>query len=290
MDEKPNPFGNPVVADAYLRDAWSPATVVPLVIPAPGGPARWPQYCRLHRGPGLPGGSPDRHRRVSAALRARPRYGLSPAERARTIDACLRGGRPFAAIQPIDGITRFLAVDSEDRYASVAIVAFSFQHVAVAVATGSAVAVGTHHVTLIRRCGTLDPGPDLPGLPVLPSSVAAPPRSRVPPDSAARAVPRVGNQVLLNGRHGGVEPPTSQTARLRRCRDLYRRGGRARPSALTRRRLSHPHEVQALLVNALRRGGELPGLVIARHELAARGLLHISAGAASPYTQPSARS
>ena len=196
-------------------------------------------------------------------------------------------------IQPIDGITRFLAVDSEDRYASVAIVAFSFQHVAVAVATGSAVAVGTHHAALIRRGGgPWIPARDLPVLPVLPASVAAP--AGIPgPGGRPALFPEWGNQILLNGVVlGGVEAayqpdcwPCDGAASY-----IAAAAGRTTVRAVTGRRLTHPHEVQALLVNALRRGGKIPGLVVARHELAAHRLLKQLRRYGIAYTQPSARS
>ena len=115
VDDKPNPFGNPVAADAYLRDAGAASPVVPLVIPPPDP---WQQHAAYVTA---------RAFRVVGQLgtAACPRLvvlgrgdGLGPAERARMVDACLRGRRPFAVIQPVDGITRFLAVDSEDRCAS----------------------------------------------------------------------------------------------------------------------------------------------------------------------------
>jgi hypothetical protein len=271
VDDKPNPFGNPMAADAYLRDAGPASPVVPLVIPPPDP---WQQHAAY---------TTARAFRVAGQLgtAACPRLvvlgrgdGLGPAERARTVDACLRGRRPCAVIQPVDGITRFLAVDSEDRCASVAIVAFSFQHVAVAVATGSAVAVGTHHAALIRRGG----GPwilarDLPVRPVLASSVAAP---AAIPGPGGRLFPEWGNQILLNGvLLGGVEAayqpqcwPCDGAASY-----IAAAAGRTVARAVTGRCLSHPHEVQALLISALRRGGRIPGLVVARHELAARRLL-----------------
>ena len=159
-----------------------------------------------------------------------------------------------------------------------AIVAFSFQHVAVAVAAGSAVAVGTHHAALIRRGGgPWIPAGDLPVLPVLPASVAAP--AAIPgPAGAGRALfPEWGNQILLNGVvMGGVEAayqpdcwPCDGAASY-----IAAAAGCTTVRALTGRRLTHPHEVQALLVNALRRGGKIPGLVVARHELAAHRLLN----------------
>jgi hypothetical protein len=276
VDEKPNPFGNPVAADAYLRDARSPGTVVPLVVPSLG---RWQQHAayiaaRAFRVVSQIGADAC----PSLAVLGRG-DGFSPAERARTIDACLRGRRPFAAVQPIDGITRFLAVESEDRYASVAVVAFSFQHVAVAVATGSAVAVGTHHAALIRRDGgPWIPACDWPGLPVLQASVAAPATIPGPGGSRTGALfPEWGNQIVLNGVvMGGVEAayqpdcwPCDGAASY-----IAAAVGCTIVRALTGRRLNHPHEVLALLVNALRRGGKIPSLVVARNELAAHRLLN----------------
>jgi hypothetical protein len=175
----------------------------------------------------------------------------------------------------------------------VAIVAFSFQHVAVAVAAGSAVAVGTHHAALIRRgAGPWIPVRDLPLLPVLATSVAAP---AAIPGPGGPLFPEWGNQILLNGVvMGGIEAAyqpdcwpcdgaASYIAAVAGCTIVR---------ALTGRRLTHPHEVQALLVNALRGGGKLPGLVIARHELAAYRLLNQLRryGIALPSTSEGARS
>ena len=276
VDEKPNPFGNPVAADAYLRDAGSSGTVVPLVIPAPG---RWQQHAayiaaRAFRSVSQIGAGAGRPLTVLGRG-----DGFSPAERARTVDACLRGRRPLAVVQPIDRITRFLTVDSEDRYASVAVVAFSFQHVAVAVATGSAVAVGTHHAALIRRdAGPWIPACDRPGLPILRASVAVPATIPGPGGSRTSALfPEWGNQILLNGVvMGGVEAayqpdcwPCDGAASY-----IAAAAGCTIVRSLTGRRLNHPHEVLALLVNALRRGGKIPSLVVARNELAAHRLLN----------------
>lgn len=276
VDEKPNPFGNPEAADAYLRDASSPATVVPLVIPARG---YWEQHAayiaarafRLVSQIGV-GACPP----LTVIGRG---DGFSPAERACTIDACLRRRRPFAVVQPIDRITRFLTVDSEDRYASVAVVAFSFQHVAVAVATGSAVAVGTHHAALIRcDAGPWIPACDRPGWPILRASVAAP--ATISGAGASRTgalFPEWGNQILLNGVvMGGVEAayqpecwPCDGAASY-----IAAAAGCTIVRVLAGRRMNHPHEVLALLVNALRRGGKIPSLVVARNELAAHRLLN----------------
>ena len=276
VDEKPNPFGNPVAADAYLRDAGSSGTVVPLVIPALG---RWQQHAaytaaRAFRSVSQIGAGAG----PSLAVLGRG-DGFSPAERARAIDACLRGRQAFAVVQPIDRITRFLTVDSEDCYASVAVVAFSFQHVAVAVATGSAVAVGTHHAALIRRdAGSWIPACDRPGLPILQASVAVPAAIPGPGGSRTSAMfPEWGNRILLNGVvMGGVEAayqpdcwPCDGAASY-----IAAAAGCTIVRSLTGRRLNHPHEVLALLVNALRRGGKIPSLVVARNELAAYRLLN----------------
>ena len=271
VDEKPNPFGSPAAADAYLR-----GPLVPVVIPAS---APWQQHAayvttRAFRAVSQVGTG------ACPSLTVLGRGdGLGSAERAGLTDVCLRGRRPLAMIAPVDGITRFLALDSDDCYASVAIVAFSFQHVAIAVATGSAVAVGTHHAALIRRAS----GPwilarDLPVLPLLPSSVAAPAaslgRGGPRPDAL---FPEWGNQILLSGVvMGGVEAayqpdcwPCDGAASY-----IAVAAGGTVVRAHTGRRLNHPHEIQALLVSALRRGGKIPGLVVARHELAAHRLLH----------------
>ena len=275
VNDKPNPFTTPLMADHYLRNIRPSSNVVHLAIRGPGSWQRHADYIasRAFRvvsqigADALPGLAVFGHG-----------DGLSYRERAEMIKGCLRAKRPMAAINPIDGLTRFLAIDSDDRYASVAIVARSLQHVAIAVAAGATVAVGTHHSALIQReGGTWIPAGDLPVLPVLPASIAAPAgtpgRGRM---LTGTLFPEWGNPIMLNGIVlGGVEAAYQPACWPCESAATYiaAAAGRTTVRAVTGRRLTHPHEVQALLINALRKGEKVPGLIAARDELAAHRLL-----------------
>jgi hypothetical protein len=271
VDDKPNPFATPVMADHYLRP---PGDVVPLTIP---GRSSWEQHAAY---------AAARTLRVVSQIGAGELPdlavvgngdGLSYGERAETIRACLLGKRPFAAVSPIDKVARFLSIDSEDSYASAAIVARNLHHVAIAVAAASTVVVGTHHVALIQRDdGAWIPVADLPGLPVLPASVAAPDGTPGRGGLNGTLFAEWGNAIMLNGVVlGGVEAayqpacwPCDGAAAY-----IAAAVGRTTVRAFTGRLLTHPYQIQALVINALRKGDKLPALIAARDELSAHRLL-----------------
>lgn len=271
VDDKPSPFATPLTADRYLRNA-APLDDDP-------GPRSWKQHVDY---------TAARAFRVVSEIGAEALPGLSVfgtgdglsrGERARQIDECVRDRRPFAAIKPIDGITRFLAVDSEERYASVAIVVRTLQHVAIAVACGSKAAVGTHHTVLVQRDGGIwIPASELPDLPVLHASIAAP--IYTPSHGGLQPgtlIPEWGNPILLNGMvFGAVEAAYQPDCWPCDCAGVYiaAAAGRTTVRAVNGRRVIHPHEVQARLINALRKGDRVPGLIVARDELAAHRLLN----------------
>lgn len=269
VDDKPIPFPTPLMADRYLRNPG----------PSGPGPGSWEQHVdyvtarafRVVREIGtdaVPGlevfGTGD---------------GLARADRARLINDCLRRRRPFAVIKPIDGITRFLSVDSDDRYASVAIVVYGLQHVAIAVGNGSTVAVGNHHEALVQRDGqTWIPADKLPVLPVLRDSFAAP--FSTPSYGGLQTgtlIPECGNPIMLGGVVlGTVEAAYQPESWPCDSAAVYiaMAAGRTTIRAITGRRLIHPHQVQAFVINALRKGERVPGFVVARDELAAHRLLN----------------
>jgi hypothetical protein len=268
VDDKPNPFTTPQMADWYLRP---PGDVVPLAIPGPGS---WEQHAAYAAARAFRVVSQIGTEEIPDLAVVGNGDGLGRGERAETIRACLLGKRPFAAVNPIDEVARFLSVDGEDRYASVAIVARSLHHVAVAVAAGSTVAVGTHHAVLVQRDdGGWIPVGDLPGLPVLPGSVAAPDGT---PSRGGLLFAEWGNAIMLNGVvFGGVE--TAYQPACWPCDGaaayIAAAVGRTTVRTVTGRLLTHPYQVQALLINALRKGDKLPALIAARDELSARRLL-----------------
>jgi hypothetical protein len=271
VDDIPNPFSSPKAADRYLRSPGSSGED-----PSSGSWKQEVDYiaARAFRvvseigAEALPGlsvfGTGD---------------GLSGRERARRIDDCVRCKRPFAAIKPIDGITRFLAVDSEERYASVAIVVRTLQHVAIAVACGSRAAVGTHHTVLVQRDGDIwIPASELPDLPVLHASIAAPISTPGHGElQAGTLIPEWGNPILLNGVvFGAVEAAYQPDCWPCDCAGVYlaAAAGRTTVRAINGRRIIHPYEIQARLINALRKGDKVSGLIVARDELAAHRLLN----------------
>lgn len=271
VNYKPNPFATPDLADRYLRPSDS---VVRLPVPRQSS---WEQQAgyiaaRSFRILSEAGMGALQNLQVFG-----PGDGLSPVKRAEMVNTCLLNQRPVAIIYPIDSITRFLLMDGDERYASVAIVARSLQHVAIAVAVGHTVAVGNHHTALIRRGGDVwIPASELPYSPVLHGSIAAPisiPGRGTP--QAETLYPGCSNAVLLNGIVlGGIEAAYQPDCWPSDDAGMYiaAAAGRMVMSTFTGKLLT-PHQVQAHLVNAVRKGKKVPGLIAARDELAARRLL-----------------
>jgi hypothetical protein len=271
VDDKPNPFTTPLMADWYLRP---PDDVVPLAI---SGPGSWEQHVAYVAARTFRVVSQIGTDEIPDLAVVGNGDGLSRGERAETIRACLLGKRPFAAVSPIDGVARLLSTDSEGRYASAAIVARSLHHVAIAVAAGATVAVGTHHAALIQRDdGGWIPVGDLPGLPVLRGSVAVPDGMPSRGELTGTLFAEWGNAIMLNGVvRGGVETAYQPACWPCDGAAVYIAAavGRTTLRAVTGRLLTHPYQVQALLINALRKGDKLPALIAARDELSARRLL-----------------
>jgi hypothetical protein len=269
VDDKPIPFATPLLADRFLRGTG----------PSSPPPGSWKDYrdyvaARAYRvaselaADALPGltvvGTGD---------------GLSRDDRARRIDECLHCKRPVAVVKPIDGITRFLSVDGEGRYASVAIVARNLQHVAIAVGTGSTIALGTHHQALVQRRGEAwIPADELPVLPALRDSCAAP--YGTPGYGGLQAgtlIPEWGNSIMVSGLLLGTVEAAYQPQNWP-CDSagvyIAMAAGRTTIRAITGRRLIHPYQVQAFVISALRKGEKVPGFVVARDELAAHRLFN----------------
>jgi hypothetical protein len=272
VDDMPNPFGTPVLADHYLRP---PRDVIPLAIPAAGS---WEQYAEYVTARAFRAASQIGAEEMPGLAVVGNGDGLSHRERAEIINSCLLRRQPFAAVNPIDRVARFLSIDSEDRYASVAIVARGLQHVAIAVAAGSTIAVGTHHTALVQRDGSgLIPVGDLPGLPVLPASIAAP--AGTPGRNGlltGTLIPEWGNAIMVSGMVlGGLEAAYQPDCRPCDGAAIYiaAAAGRSAVRVGNGRLLTHPYQVQALVINALRKGDRLPACIAARDELAAHRLL-----------------
>jgi hypothetical protein len=280
VNVKPNPFTSPPMADRYLRDIPSAEDVIHLSVPGPGSREQHARYAtarvfRIVRQIGsdaLPGlvvfgrGDEFGHR-----------------ERGRMVKACLRDKRPVAVIKPIDGMTKFLALDGEDGYASVAIVACGPHHVAISVAAGSTVAVGNHQAALVQRdSSNWIPISGLSDMPVLHGSIAAPIATPTEDEvESAAFFPESGNPTLLNGvLLGGIEAAYQPDCRPWDVAASYiaaaagRTIVRASGSPRSPKRPLTAADVLDLLVQALLDGEKVPGLVVARGELAAHRLIN----------------
>jgi hypothetical protein len=281
VDHMSHSFTSPDMADRFLRGITSPEDVIHLPVPGPVSREQHAQYAlartlRVVRQAGddmLPGlamfGQGD---------------GLGHRQQGNAIRNCLRRKEPFAVVKPFDNLDRFLGFYGEDTFASVAIVARGPQHVAISVATGSTVAVGSHHVALVQRdTSTWIRMSELSDLPVLHSSIAAPPGTPIGDEVESSAFfPESGNATLLNGvLLGGIEAAyqpdswpwdvaASYIAAAAGRTVVQASGG---PRSRRRTPLTAA-DVQSILVKALTEGEKVPGLVIARGELAAHRLIN----------------
>ena len=199
------------------------------------------------------------------------------------VKACLREKRPVAVIKPIDYMTRFLSFDGEDGYASVAFVACGLQHVAVSVAAGPTVAVGNHHVARVQRdSSTWIRISDLSDLPVLHGSFAAPIGTPTGDEvEPASFFPESGNPTLLNGvLLGGIEAAYQPDCRPCDVAVSYLAAAAGAPLSGPAAALALPNVpltaayVLEILIKALLDGDKVPGLVVARGELAAHRLIN----------------
>lgn len=273
VDDIPNPFRAPGEApDRYLQQHEG---AVPLHIPPL---ASWEQHRDYAATRAFRAAS-------EAGIRALPELkvfgngdSLDDRQRADMISESLRCRHPFAVINPIDNLTTFLAVEGDERYASAAIVFANLRHVAVAVAAGPTLALGTHHIALIHRNDrTWTPAAELPNIPVLHASIAAPigTHGRCSQPETTTLFPG-GNPVVLSGLIlGGIEAAYQPDSWPCDCAAMYiaAAAGYTIVQADTGKTLNHPGQVQRLLTNALINNVTVPGLIAARDELAARRAL-----------------
>jgi len=211
--------------------------------------------------------------------------GLGQAERIRAIGDCLRTRKPFVAVDAIDEIDNFLAVHNSALWASAAIAASGPGDVAVAVATGTAVAVTSCKCGFVSLDG--DPWFPIDRLGDMPELI----RSYMVPlaEPALRnrflkflGMPEPGtifgisgnamilNGVVLGGTGAGFQP--SGYALDACVAPVAAAAGRTVTRADRPQETLSTEQLHSLLLNALARGERLPGLVIARHEMAARQL------------------
>ena len=291
VDEVLNPFASaPDFADRYLRGL---------------GPRDRVEHARLHRwNSGRPAwedyGSYARARAFEAAREAaseeicRQRLAgvhvFGEADRqnlqdyGQAIAACLLARTPFVLVDPISGLDSFLAVHGDTLWAAAAIAAFGPEDVATAVASGAAVAVTNRGRGLV----SLNESPWIPiteisrapelirSSLILPGEFAHWPSYQVvaPPDMGAfnwlSGNAMLLNAVVLGGIGAGFQPschpwdacvvPIAATA------------GRTVARVDTEECLS-AGQLHRLLLDALCEAERLPGLVVARHEFAAKRLV-----------------
>jgi hypothetical protein len=270
VDDIPNPFKTPPMAARFLRqrERASGPRIPPLTT--------WEQRRDYAAARAFRAASQAGTQALPALEVCGNGDGMNDRQRAGMISESLHGRQPFALVNPIDNLTTFLAVDGDDRYASVAIVVRNLRHVAVAVAVGSAVAVATHDVALVRRDNGRWTPAGLSDVPVLHGSIAAPISTHDHTDSRTRTLFPGGNPVLVSGVIlGGIEAAYQPDSWPCDCAAMYiaAAAGYTIVRAVTGKTIGHPGQVQHFLTDALRDGAKVPGLIAARDELAARRAL-----------------
>jgi hypothetical protein len=209
--------------------------------------------------------------------------GLSHPERGREIKSCLKANKPLVVVEAISGKDDFLAVHGDTLWASAAMAVYGRGHVATAVASGRAVAVTSwDHGFLSLEASPWSPIGKLAHTPELI-------RSRVVPLGRGITEPlwflqllrmleldsiygpsgnaMILNGVVLGGTGAGLLPPGYAWNAC--VAPIAAAAGRTVARVDTQERLS-TEQLHSLLLHSLLKGERLPGLVIARHELAAR--------------------
>lgn len=214
-----------------------------------------------------------------------PGDGLSQLERGREIKRCFKANRPLVVIEAISGTDDFLAVHGDTLWASAAMAVYGHGHVATAVASGRAVAVTSwDHGFLSLEANPWSPIGNLAHTPELI-------RSRVVPLGRSIADPfwflqllrmleldsiygpsgnaMILNGVVLGGTGAGFLPPGYAWNAC--VAPIAAAAGRTVARVDTEEQLT-TKQLHSLMLRRLLKGERLPGLVIARHELAARQL------------------
>ena len=209
--------------------------------------------------------------------------GLSHLERGRQIKSCLKAGRPLVVVEAISGADEFLAVHGDTLWASAAIAVYGYRHVAVAVASGRAVAVTSWDLGFLSlEASCWSPIGNLAHTPELI-------RSRMVPLGRGISDPlwflqllrmleldwiygpsgnaMILNGVVLGGTGAAFLPPGYAWQAC--VVPIAAAAGRTVARIDTEEYLT-TKQLHRLLLRSLLKGERLPGLVIARHELAAR--------------------
>jgi hypothetical protein len=287
IDDMPNPFiRDPDLADRYLRELGPKDRVEHLMLHQRNTRRpRWDDYVSY--------ANARAHKAAQAsAIDCVPRVaifgksdGLSHKERGRTIEDCLRAKRPFVVVDAISGVGNFLAVHGDALWASTAIAVLDLEDIASAVASGPATAVTS------RGRGMLSLGAN-PWIPI--TEISHTPElitsCIVPLGRASHrlsflqllAAPELdsiyglsGNAMILNGvvlggTGAAFQPPCYAWDAC--VAPIASAAGRTVARIDTQEFLGTDQLHSQLLSSAVN-GERLPGLVIARHEVAARQLV-----------------
>lgn len=212
--------------------------------------------------------------------------GLSHPERGRQIKACMKTGTPLVVVEAISGANEFLAVHGDTLWASAAIAVYGHGHVASAVASGRAVAVTSWDLGFLALEATSwSPIGNLAHMPELIRSRMVPlgrdisdplwllqllrmlePDSIYGPSGNAMIL----NGIVLGGTGAAFLPPGYAWHAC--AAPIAAAAGRTVARVDTEEHLT-TKQLHTLLLRSLLKGERLPGLVIARHELAARQLV-----------------
>ena len=287
VDDVPNPFAeDPELADRFLRRLGPKDRVESLILHLRNGRRpRWEDCVRSANarafeaaetevcGQGVPGTIIF----PKADRRERPDQG-------RAIAGCLQSRTPFVLVNPISGPDCYLAVHGDTLWASGAIAAVGPEDTATAVASGSVVAVTSMGRGLISLSGSqwisitaTSQNPELirSNL-ILPGGIASVPSFQLvgPPEMEAFNW-LTGNAMILNafvlgGFGAGFLPSCSPWDAC--AVPVAAAAGRTVARVDTQACLG-TGELEQLLLEQICRAERLPGLVIARHEVAAKRLV-----------------
>jgi hypothetical protein len=212
--------------------------------------------------------------------------GLSHPERGRQIKACIKKDIPVVIVEAISGANEFLAVHGDTLWASATIAVCGHRDVATAVASGRAVAVTSWDLGFLSlEAASWSPIGNLAHMPELI-------RSRIVPLGKDISDPlwllqllrmlesdsiygpsgnaMIMNGVVLGGTGAAFLPPDYAWHAC--AAPIAAAAGRKVARIDTQEHLT-AKQLHALLLRSLLKGERLPGLVIARHELAARQLV-----------------
>ena len=291
VNDMPNPFAeNAELADQYLRRLGPKDRVGHLILHQRNtSRPTWENYVSYANARAFE--AAREAVREEAGHRRLPRIGIFGKVDKRdlrghgqAIAACIRGRIPFVLVDPISGPDSFLAVHGHTLWASAAIAAFSPDDIAVAVVSGPAIAVTS------RNCGFVSLNAS-PWIPIAETS-RAPELMRsslilsggVSPHPSLQVVtpPEIGafswlsgnamilNAVVLGGIGAGFQPSCYPWDAC--VVPVAAAAGRTVARVDTEECLNLD-QIHRLLLDTLLQAERVPGMVIARHEVAAKRLV-----------------